>query len=135
MITTNDIGDILVRDCRAFGIAEVYRKGNVKEVSGGKLTAERIVILPKDQQPGKIWMNDFVEVNICVPDVADGVAATPRLQELERTAKGILDRVTGTFDGTRYYYSIDSLDGTVQDTDIRCHFVNVRLLFQVLNVN
>ena len=71
MIMTSDIADILYRDCQQFGISAIYRKGNVPEVTGGKLTAERIVILPKPQQPGKQWLKDFVEVNLCVPDLDD----------------------------------------------------------------
>ena len=71
MITTSDIADILYRDCNQFGIEAIYRKGNVPEVTGGKLSTERIVILPKPQQPGKQWLKDFVEVNLCVPDLDD----------------------------------------------------------------
>ena len=118
MITTSDIADILFRDCRVFGIAEIYRRGSVKE-----------------QSPGTRWLKDFVEVNLCVPDIADGVADLGRLQELERQAKTTLDRVTGMFDGTRYSYSISDLDGTAEDSENKCHYVNVRLLFNVLNVN
>ena len=135
MITTSDIADILFRDCRVFSIAEIYRRGSVKEVPKGGLKAERIVILPKKQSPGTRWLKDFVEVNLCVPDIADGVADLGRLQELERQAKTTLDRVTGLFDGTRYSYSISDLDGTAEDSENKCHYVNVRLLFNVLNVN
>lgn len=136
MITTSDIADILYRDCNQFGIEAIYRKGNVPEVTGGKLSTERIVILPKPQQPGKQWLKDFVEVNLCVPDLDDkGTADLGRLQELERMAKPTLDHKTGMFDGTRYHYKIDTIDGTAKDSDIKCHYVNVRLLFKVLNVN
>ena len=134
MIMTSDIADILYRDCQQFGISASYRKGNVPEVTGGKLTAERIVILPKQQQPGKQWIKDFVEVNLCVPNLEGDVADLGRLQELERMAKTTLDHKTGMFDGTRYHYAIDTIDGTAKDSDIKCHYVNVRLLFKVLNV-
>ncbi len=134
MIATNDISDILIRDCRPFGISEVYRKGNVKKVDGERLTSERIVVLPKPQSPGTRWFKDFVEVNLCVPDLEDGESDSGRLQELERQAKQVFNRVTGMYDGTRYRYSVDQIDGTVYDDDIKCHYVNVRLLFEVLNV-
>lgn len=135
MIVTNDISNILFTDCKVFGIAEIYRRGYVPDVPEKGLQSERVVILPKSQTPEKIWIKDFVEVNLCVPDVADGMADIIRLQELERMAKKYLDRVTGTYDGTRYRYSISDIDGTAEDKAIKCHYVNVRLLFNVLNVN
>ena len=114
MITTSDIADILYRDCQQFGISAIYRKGNVPEVTGGKLTAERIVILPKPQQPGKQWLKDFVEVNLCVPDLDDkGTADLGRLQELERMAKPTLDHKTGMFDGI--LRSVDKKTGHFSD--------------------
>lgn len=134
MIVTNDIADILIRDCRVFDIAEAYRKGNVKPVKGDRLTAERIVVLPKPQTPGTRWLKDFVEVNLCVPDLGEREANSPRLQELERMAKRYLHKVTGTYDGTRYRYSVDQIDGTMYDEDLKCHYVNVRLLFETINV-
>lgn len=135
MITTNDIADILCLDCKAFGIAEIYRLGYVKEVPKGGLRDERIVVIPKKQSTNTRWLKDFVEVNLCVPDLGEGIADIDRLQELERMAKLILDHRTGMFDGTRYHYKVFDLDGMVEDKDIKCHYVNVRLLFNVLNVN
>ncbi len=134
MIVTQDIADILFRDCLVFGISDINRKGNVKDVAGDRLTSERIAILPKKLSPGKRWKKDFVEVNLCVPDLAEHEADTTRLQELERSAQEHLDSVTGIFDGTRYRYSIYDIDGMAYDEDLRCHFVNVRLLFEILNV-
>ena len=49
MIVTTDIGNILYRDCKAFGIA-IVPDG---ETLTGELTSERIVIHTKKQQPGK----------------------------------------------------------------------------------
>ena len=70
--------------------------------------------------------------NLCVPDLAVNVANTIRLKELERTAKEKFRSVTGTFDGTRYLYEVDTI--TIEaDTALKCHFVNVRLLYNVLN--
>ena len=71
-------------------------------------------------------------MNLCVPDM-DGDANLIRLQELERKAQETLDEVVGEYDGSNYYYLIDTI-GTEADTELRCHYVNVRLLFQVLNV-
>lgn len=130
MIVTTDIANILYKDCEAFGM-EVYQSGNIPD-ENKKLSSERVIIIAKSQSPEAIWKKGFVEVNLCVPDM-DGKANLIRLQELERKAQEILDDVVGEFDGSSYYYSIDQI-GTEADTALKCHYVNVRLLFQVLNV-
>lgn len=130
MIVTTDIGNILYRDCKAFGI-EVCQKGNIPD---GEVTTERVIIRTKSQTPGKYWKKGFVEVNLCVPDIESDTANLIRLAELEREAMKILDDVVGSYDGTTYRYSIDSI-GMEADTALKCHYVNVRLLFEVLNVN
>lgn len=130
MIVTTDIANILYKDCEAFGM-EVYQSGNIPD-ENKKLSSERVIIIAKSQSPEAIWKKGFVEVNLCVPDM-DGMANLIRLQELERKAQGVLDDIVGEFDGSSYYYSIDQI-GTEADTDLKCHYVNVRLLFQVLNV-
>lgn len=130
MIVTTDIANILYKDCKAFGI-EVYQAGNIPD-EHKKLSSERVIIRTKSQSPEAIWKKGFVEVNLCVPDM-DGDANLIRLQELERKAQEVLDEVVGEYDGSNYYYLIDSI-GTEADTELRCHYVNVRILFQVLNV-
>lgn len=128
MITTTDIANILYRDCEAFGIERVPDG----ETIVGKLTDERIVILSKSQQPGPYWKKSYVEVNLCVPDFKDNANAI-RLNELQRKAHEVLDDVHGVYDGTAYRYSVYSC-GMEEDTTLKCHYVNVRLLFEVLNV-
>lgn len=130
MIVTTDIANILYKDCEAFGM-EVYQSGNIPD-ENKKLSSERVIIIAKSQSPEAIWKKGFVEVNLCVPDM-DGMANLIRLQELERKAQEVLDDVVGEFDGSSYYYQIDQI-GTEADTALKCHYVNVRLLFQVLNV-
>lgn len=130
MIVTTDIANILYKDCKAFGM-EVYQSGNIPD-EDKELSSERIIIIAKSQSPEAIWKKGFVEVNLCVPDM-DGKANLIRLQELERKAQEVLDDVVGEFDGSSYYYSIDQI-GTEADTALKCHYVNVRLLFQVLNI-
>ena len=129
MIVTTDIGNILYRDCKAFGI-EVYQKGNIPD---GEVTTERVIIRTQSQSPSKYWKKGFVEVNLCVPDIEPDTANLLRLAELERQAVTILDDVVSSYDGTRYRYSIDSI-GTEAETALKCHYVNVRILFEVLNV-
>lgn len=130
MIVTTDIANILYKACKAFGI-EVYQAGNIPD-EHKELSSERVIIRTKSQSPETYWKKGFVEVNLCVPDM-DGDANLIRLQELERKAQEVLDEVVGEYDGSNYYYMIDSI-GIEADTELRCHYVNVRLLFQVLNV-
>lgn len=129
MIVTTDIADILYRDCKDFGI-EIVSFGKTLT---GELKEERITIHVKGQTPEKIWEKCFVEVNLCVPDLGVNIAHTLRLKALERTAKKKFKSVTGTFDGTRYLYEVDTIS-VEADTALKCHFVNCRLLFNVLNV-
>ena len=129
MITTSDIADILYEACASFGV-DVFRKGYIPE---GEVTKERVVIIPKEQTPETYWRKAFVEVNMCVPDISDGVADLVRLAEMERQARLALDGKTGEHDGSYYLFSIDSISGANKDDSMRCHYVNVRLLFQVLN--
>ena len=130
MIVTTDIANILYKDCKAFGM-EVYQSGNIPD-EDKKLSSERIIIIAKSQSPETYWKKGFVEVNLCVPDM-DGDANLIRLQVLERKAQEVLNEVVGEYDGSNYYYLIDTI-GIEADTELRCHYVNVRLLFQVLNV-
>ena len=97
------------------------------------MKSERIAIHAKKQQPGTYWKKSFAEVNLCVPDLGENSANSIRLGELERRANKLFDDVVSTYDGTTYRYSIDSI-GTEVDTDLKCHYVNVRILFEVLNV-
>lgn len=136
MIVTTDIGNILYRDCKAFGIDEIYQKGNIPPIPTEpdyRLETERIVIRPKTQTPGKYWKKGFVEVNLCIPDSELNSANSIRLGELERQANKLFDDVVSTYDGTTYRYSIESI-GTEADTALKCHYVNARILFEVLNV-
>lgn len=129
MIVSSDIANILYRDCKAFGI-KTYPDG---ETPTGEVTEERVVIHVKAQTPGTYWKKGFVEVNICVPDSSENSANSVRLGELEREAQTILDDVVSSYDGTCYRYSINSI-GREADTALKCHYVNCRLLFEVLNV-
>lgn len=126
MIVTGDIETIFVRDLKPFGIP-AYKKDAIPE---GKVTEERIAVIPKEPKPGTYWNKGFVEVNFCVPDIS-GMADKRRLTELERQAAGL--RSVSTFDGTAYRYKVYSANQE-KDTDLECHFVNVKILFEILNV-
>lgn len=131
MITTYDIADILYEVCASYGM-DVYRKGYIPD---GIVKKERVVILPKDQSPETYWRKSFVEVNVCVPDISEGVANISRLQELERHSRTLFASKAGEHDSSYYAYSISSISGMNKDASLKCHYVNIRLLFEVLNVN
>lgn len=126
MITTGDIETILIRDLKPFGIV-TYRKNAIPE---GKVLSERIDVIPKEPTTTATWKKRFVEVNFCVPDVG-GMANTKRLTELERQASAL--RTVSSFDGSTYRYSVYSTNQE-KDAPLGCHFVNVKILFEILNV-
>lgn len=132
MIATTDIANIIFKDCKSFGISEVYQRGNIPE---GKVNAERIVVYPKTQQPDTYWERGYVEVNLCVPLSRSWRVNLIRLNELERKAKEMFkDGVVGQYDGSWYRYSSETI-GIEVDKELCCFYVNVKLLFEVLNVN
>jgi hypothetical protein len=124
MIVTGDIATILYKKLLGFGI-EVYKGGTFPT---SKVTKERIVIIPKRQSSSKYWKKGFVEINFLVPD--DGRANTKRLTELERMANQL--EGYGVSDGNSYRYGVESISQE-EDTSLECHFVNCRILFEVLN--
>ena len=129
MIVTTDVGNILYRDCKAFGI-DIVPAG---ETLTGELKSERIVIHTKKQQPETYWKKSFAEVNICVPNLSENEANSIRLNELERQVNKLFDDIVSSYDGTTYRYSIESI-GTEADTALKCHYVNVRILFVFYNM-
>lgn len=128
MITTTDIANILYKDCLHFGLP-VFQRGNVDE---GEISEERIVIYVKKQTDSTYWKNCFAEVNLCVPNLINGKANLIRLNELERSVEAYFDK-TGVFNDTPYSYSISDRE-IIEDHDFNCYYVNVRILFNVLNV-
>lgn len=128
MIVQGDIAKILYKDCETFGLP-VYQKENAPK---GKVTRERIVIIPKSGTTETYWEKCYVEVNFCVPNLADGSANLIRLDELERVAVSVLKKKSGVWDSTRYIYRKDQTSREA-DMELGCYYVNVRLLFEILN--
>lgn len=131
MITPTDISNILYKDCENFGIDIIPDGKTIAEES--RLGKECIVIHSKKQQVGKYWKKSYVEINICIPDLSPNEANSIRLNELERKANDIFSDSVGRYDGSYYNYSIESI-GKETDSNLKCHYVNVRILFNVLNV-
>lgn len=135
MITTEDVYCILHDVCEQFGIKEIYGKHNTPT---GKVKTERIVIRTGSQGNGEIWEKSFVNINFCVPNLFNGDANKIRLQEIERMVKPVFKRGDTVFlKGSHCDYENGGDDwlSTEEDTDLKCHYVNVRILFKVLNVD
>ncbi len=128
MITTTDTANIIYTACKAFGMP-VYQGGNVPD---GLVGSEgRIVIHAKEQSSESYWKKNFIEVNFFIPDTQQGKADLVRLNQTERHAAKELT-ATGRWDGTVYRYSPASISIAGNET-LKCHYVNVRLLFKSLN--
>lgn len=128
MIVTTDIANILYRDFKVLGI-DIVPFGKTLT---GELDKECITIHVKKPTSEDYWVKRFAEVNICVPDIRPNTADTIRLNELERLANKNFKLITGIQDDTRYKYEVETSIET--DTDLKCHFVNCKILFNVLNV-
>jgi hypothetical protein len=128
MITSYTIGNILYRDCKAFGIS-VLPAGKTLE---GIPTADTIVIHTKEQIPEQYFTKSIPEVNIFVPDLAENTLNS-KVGEYEKQAQKLFrEYVCGEYDGTPYRYSFQSTR-IESDTEKKCHYVNVKVLFEVLN--
>lgn len=130
MIGVSDVEKILYKDCAVFDLPiQPLGKKYEKE-----LKTERVFIIAKSRETGSIWAKGFVEVNICVPDIK-GEPAKIRLEEIENIGLGyfMLGTHTGEHNGSHYDYTYQS-HSIEKDEALRCHFVNFRIIFNVLNV-
>lgn len=128
MITATDISDLMYALCKkSFGI-DTYHSLNIPK---GEVKKDRVTIIVKGNTSGKIWKSRFVEVNISVPDKM-GTANLDVLQMYERKATEVFDDFTGRFDGSVYQVTLDNTE-IEEDKEFRCHYVNARVLFKVLN--
>lgn len=129
MITTSEIHNIIYAYCDAFGMEK--HRGNTMPL--GEVTKERCVVITKQQRGGKYWDRCYVEVNLCVPDIM-GQANGERLAALERIAKGLFGyKTAGRYDGTIYRFQSETME-IAEAQNLRCHFVNVHILFETKNI-
>lgn len=128
MIGNKDIEKILIRDLSdLIGVENIFVSDDMPE---GLIESERIVIISKPLSIAKIFNKSFTEVNWCVPD-RGGYPDHERLGEVSRH---LLDLSSvGEYDGTAYRYEVSSI-GVVAG-ELKCHYVNARLLFEILNVS
>lgn len=128
---TKDIEQVLIEACAGLGIVPlscIYVSDDYPEG-----TSERIVIRVKQQQRNPVFYTGFVEVNAVVPD-KEGRADHDRLQEVENilTEAFRYDTVT-EFNDETCRYGLHSVS-TLYEPDAKYHYVNARLLFEILNI-
>ena len=126
MITSGDIEEILYKDLKKFKFKQ-YRKDAIKD---GKVDSERLIVLCGTLEEDVFWSRAFVNINVCVPDFK-GMANTKRLTEIERMLCNISS--VSKYDESTYRYEVRATSQE-EDPDLKCHFVNIRVLFEVLNI-
>ena len=128
---TKDIEQVLIEACAGLGIvplSSIYVSDDFPEG-----TDERIVIHVKEQQRNPIFYTGFAEVNAVVPDNS-GRADHERLQDVENILSSAFRYDTVTeFNGETIRYGLHSIK-TLYEPDARYHYVNARLLIELLNI-
>ena len=128
---TKEIELVLIRVCEGLGLVSLSNIYLPDDYPTG--TDERFVIHVKNQQRGDYFYKGFVEVNFVVPD-SEGRANHPRLQEAEKVLFDAFRYDTvGEFEGETYRYGLSSIQ-TLYEEDSKYHYVNARLLFEILNI-
>jgi len=127
MITSSDAEILVLKKAKELGIT-TYPWGNIPE---GKILSDRVTVRAKGVTPSTYWSKCFVEVNLSVPDI-DGEKNGIRLQELEREGARLFGNYTDSYDGTVYRVRISSSE-VMEDKQFDCHYVNIRLSFEILN--
>lgn len=129
MVVTGDISNYFYTQLASFAIP-IYQRGNIPE---GEVTSERITIYAMELTSERIWQKCYVNINFEVPDLKDR-ADLVRLQALEQSAKTFFEDKSFTMNSNMCSYTLDSLS-IEEDKPLRCHYVNARILFKILNVN
>ena len=128
MIVTKDIEEILIRDMgKVMPVNQIFVEDDIPT---GEIKEERVTIHTKELRPDTYFSKCFVEVNWCVPDIGESPDST-RLQSVERIMAGSLES-NGEYDGSAYRYEV--YNHKVLKGVLKYHYVNVRLLFEILNV-
>lgn len=135
-MTETEIGHIVYDDCRILGIP-VYLKDTLQseyKIEEDRIEEQgRVVVRPKGVAGDKTYFNDCtVEVNVAMPDI-DG-EKNPGLESLYAKALEVLGNdKCGSLNGEYYRYSVQR-HGMERDESLNCHYANITLLFEILNV-
>lgn len=135
MITSYDIESILLSDFHtALSIKCVSDPSVIDDFEKNGINEETAVIIVKKQTTETYWKKGFVEVNVCVPNYKNGRRNGSRLDALEGLVRDMLKTsIVGDYDGTTYRYSEESI-AVERDNDMKCYYINVRLLFEIFNI-
>lgn len=141
MITEIDAGRI-VYELLSFMEMERRLKGHLKT---GTLVGERpmvgetvptdgmIVILPKTMSADKTYFNGCtIEVNVLMKDL-EGETNPSLNEKLRRILLELGDGVVSESDGTWYRITVRS-HGIEEESRMKCHFANITMYFETLNV-
>lgn len=130
MITTGDISNILYSDIKSIGV-RVIADGSK---SVGEVMEEFVIIHTKREIAGERWNSTVVEVNFFVPDISNTDINTIRYDGIERDVRlAMKGHNTGIINGARYRYKIESV-GKEYDEELKNSFLNIKLIFETLNV-
>lgn len=146
MMTEIDAGHVIYRDLEildsdGYGL-ERRLKGHLHT---GRLDGESpmvgesvpdegmVVIIPKSMSADRTYFNGCtIEVNILMRDIED--ETNPKMNLLLKEALKVLQAdKTGCFEGTWYRYSVRS-HGIEQESGLHCHYANITIDFETLNV-
>lgn len=141
MITETDAGHVIFDDLKSLGL-ERRLKGHLKtgsldgeEPMVGESVPEEgmIVIIPKRMSADKTYFNDCtIEVNILMKDLES--ETNPLLDEkLKQALKVLMADKVGNVEGDWYRYSVRS-HGIEQEDSLSCHYANITIDFETLNV-
>lgn len=135
MLTQKDIGHVVYDDCRFLGLP-IYLKDSLPEgevVSQEERVKPRVVIRPKFVSNDKTYFNDCtVEVNIVFPDIEG--ECNPQLPDYYSKALKELDDDKCGRCGVDFYRYRVVRHCIEADGDLSCHYANITLLFEILNV-
>lgn len=130
MIATSTIKNILYKDCQGLGIKNVYHGDNMPT---GKITEKRVVLHVHRNGEGNYWRKVFVDVNVCIPELRDGIGDMVEMEKAEKAALAYFKpKRVGKTDNMTYTYSYFD-HGIEYDEQLRCHYCNIKLLFKILN--
>ena len=129
-LTTTDIKKIVRRIVKPLNIDTYYSE----DLPKGEITQERCVIATSSDKYGKVWADCIVTISLCVPDITTNVANLSRLSQLEKAAVEMLHSgIVGEYNDESYYIELTS-NSIENDTQFKCHYVGIKLMFETLNI-
>ena len=125
MITEGDTQNIVYNLCKDMGLPVL--QGDTKS----HLKSPRVVVHAHKQEREKQYMKNFLDVNIVMSDVANE-AQRAELKRYETLMKDkFYEDIVGVYKGCGYVIELKSL-GIEEDSTLKSHFVNCKLLFSTL---